>query len=170
MKLYTHIRCENNNSMYKNKTMCSVSVSSSTTRPKTSAVLVSGSMIRDSPSTANHYTRNKVVVAIKYSLVHYFTIRSSGYQEEWLYFLCCPTYYVPTHYVPVHELYSYSYRGICFPFLQQLERFTHMLPWTSLTTAGQHYLVHNDESLECWLSIRQYLTQWQVKIPQHLNG
>ncbi len=33
-----------------------------------------------------------------------------------------------------------------------------MLPWTSLTTAGQHYLVHNDESLECWLSIRQYLT------------
>ncbi len=61
---------------------CSVSVSSSTTRLKTSAVLVSGSMIRGSPSTANHYTRHKVVVATKYSLIHYFTIRSSGYQEE----------------------------------------------------------------------------------------
>ncbi len=63
-------------------TTCSVSVSSSTARPKTSAVLVSGSMIRGSPSTANHYTHNKVVVAIKYSLIHYFTIRNSGYQEE----------------------------------------------------------------------------------------
>ncbi len=74
---------------------CSVSVSSSTTRPKTSAILVSGSMIQGSPSTANHCTRNKVVVAIKYSLIHYFTICNSGYQEELLYFLCCPTHYVP---------------------------------------------------------------------------
>ncbi len=81
--------------------VCSVSVSSSTTRPKTSAVLVSWLMIRGSPSTANHYTRNKVVVVIKYSLIHYFTIRSSGYQEKWLYFLCCPTYYVPTYYVSI---------------------------------------------------------------------
>ncbi len=61
---------------------CSGLVSSLTTRPKLSAVFTSRSITWDSSITANHHTRNKVVTAIKYSLIHYFTILSSGYQKS----------------------------------------------------------------------------------------
>ncbi len=43
-------------------------------------LLVFGSIIRGSSLNVNHYTLNKVVIAIKYSLIHYFTILSPGYR------------------------------------------------------------------------------------------
>ncbi len=114
--------------------ICSVLVSSLTTRPKISAVLVPGSMIRDSPSTTDHYTRNKVVIAIKYSLIHYFTILSPGYQKsDYISYavllimflsimflsnilLCTISLFIDCIIIPIGVYVS----------LRQLERFTHV--------------------------------------------
>ncbi len=94
--------------------MCSVLGPSSGTCSKTSAVLVFGSLTRDSSPTANHHTHNSRCSNQIDSFVSYFTVPTSGHKKS-DFFIC----YLPTMLLPIMFLYAMFPYGNMFLLPQE---------------------------------------------------